>query len=334
LSNGAVVGADGSGGLSREATIHCTDCHNTDLFGTFLGSIPRFLGIASGNPPPFNLPDYPGPITFDDTRGTAYRRPTDRAPNIPENPDGVRASSLNDPKSPQGPHGSIYKRILRANYDTKIGTFDKALIGDVLCDTTNATCTGNARATYNPQNFALCFNCHAEAAFITPSWNDSGAGPENCSKGANGAFVPPKARLTNFYRCGTNNVDGNNNPGGNLHTLHLIGRTNARCHECHNNVHSNVEAGNTIYVGLNDPQFTRDNPGHNQDTHLLNFQPNIKGNDNAARGGNSGRANQPMWGEGSAVNPADYNAPTDGTSPHKGPGCNLRCHGFYMQHNT
>ncbi|WDT74325.1 MAG: hypothetical protein MPW16_13800 [Candidatus Manganitrophus sp.] len=24
-------------GLSREKTIHCTDCHNTDLFGTYLG---------------------------------------------------------------------------------------------------------------------------------------------------------------------------------------------------------------------------------------------------------------------------------------------------------
>jgi len=308
LSDGTVIGQDGSGGLSREATIHCTDCHNTDLFGTFLGSIPRFLGLGT-NPPPFNLPDYPGPITFDDTRGTAYRRPTDRSPNIPENPDGMRAASLNDPKMAQGPHGSVYKRILRANYDTKIGTSETGLIGDASSNDR----TG-ARFQYNPQNFALCFNCHAEAAFITPWWESPTA-------------IAPKSRLTNFYRGDTPNVDGSL-PGGNLHTLHLIGRTNARCHECHNNVHSNVEAGNTIIVGLNNPQFTIDNPGHNQDTHLLNFQPNIKGNVDTGRGGHPGRLNQPMWGEGSTVNPTDYNA------GHKGPGCNLRCHGFNMQHNT
>lgn len=303
MANGAVIGDDGSGGLSREATIHCTDCHNTDLFGTYLGGVPQRPLFSGGFPSLINLPDYPGPITFDDTRGTAYRRPTDRAPNIPINPDGIRSASLNDPKTAQGPHGSIYKRILRANYDTKIGTADDALIGDNLC----RACTGNAQATYNPQNFALCFNCHAEAAFTTPYWESS-------------STIAPKSRLTNFYRGATVNVLPGVE-GGNLHTLHLVGRTNARCHECHNNVHSNVEAGNTIYVGLNDPKFIADNPGHNQDTHLLNFQPNIRGNR---------VPDQPMWGNGEMVNPTDYNA----NPAHKGPGCNLRCHGFDMNHNT
>ncbi|MFY9269564.1 MAG: cytochrome c3 family protein [Candidatus Manganitrophaceae bacterium] len=298
-ADGSVVGQDGSGGLSREATIHCTDCHNTDLFGTFLGAIPnRLLGL-----PPFNLPDYPGPITFDDTRGTAYRRPSDRSPSIPESPQGTRTASLNDPKTAQGPHGSIYKRVLRANYDTKIGTADQRLIGDGL----SSGGTSNASATYNPQNFALCFNCHAEAGFVTPYW---GAPTE----------IAPKERLTNFYRGGTPNVDGQGTQGGNLHMLHLVARTNARCHECHNNVHSNVEAGNTVYVGLNDPQFTIDNPDHNQDTHLINFQPNIAG---------FRVPDQPMWGNGRMVNPTDYN-----TGGHKGPGCNIRCHGFNMTHNT
>lgn len=315
LSDGTVIGGDGSGGLSREATIHCTDCHNTDLFGTYLGSIPRpLLGLAA-NLPGFNLPDYPGPITFDDTRGTAYRRPTDRAPNIPENPDGIRAASLNDPKMAQGPHGSVYKRILRANYDTKIGTDVIALKGDAPCDTrVQIGCTGNARATYNPQNFALCFNCHAEAAFVTPWWGAPNA-------------IAPQSRLTNFYRGGTQNVDGAGQEGGNLHTLHLVGRTNARCHECHNNVHSNVEAGNTMIVGLNDPKFIQDNAGHNQDTHLLNFQANITGNR---------VANQPMWGAGHIVNGPGTAPPgqDDYSVGHKGPGCNLRCHGFLMDHNT
>lgn len=301
-SQGRVSGQDGSGGLSRQATLQCPDCHNTDLFGTFIGNIPLFRGLnGSGFPLGINLPDYPGPISFDETRGPAYKRTTDRSPSIPENPIGFRTSSLNDPKTAQGPHGSNYKRILRANYDTTIGTAETKPPGTV---------TGQ----YNPQNFALCFNCHNESAFITPYWESSTA-------------IAPKSRLTNFYRGGTVNVDGLGNRGGNLHMLHLIGRTNARCHECHNNVHSNVEAGNTIFVGMNDPTFKADNPGHEMSTHLINFQPNVIANPASGRG-------VPMWGAGNIVNNDDYTAPTDSSQPHKGPGCNLRCHGFDMNHNT
>ncbi|NKE70517.1 cytochrome c3 family protein [Candidatus Manganitrophus noduliformans] len=323
-------------GLSREKTIHCTDCHNTDLFGTYLGGalpLNRVFG-AFGFPTltscwdgsqNVSCPDYPGPITFDDTRGTAYRRPTDVPPDIPVNPEATRTASLNDPNTAQGPHGSIYKRILRANYDTKVGTAEQKLCGDVLVV---GTCPGgNGKATYNPQNFALCFNCHAEAAFITPAWTDSGPGVENCSKDASGAFIPPKARLTNFYRCETGNVDGQTS-GGNLHMLHLVGRTNARCHECHNNVHSNVEAGNTIYVGLNNSNFVANNPGHNLDTHLINFQPNIRGNRSGEGAFDIRGEDHVMWGDGEVVNPTDF------SFGHKGPGCNLRCHGFSMDHNT
>ena len=308
-------------GLSREKTIHCSDCHNTDLFGTFGGSgvVPSLVSFLPGGFPFMkgcwdgsqntNCPDYPGPISTDDTRGTAYRRPTDVPPDIPVNPEGTRTASLNDPKTPQGPHGSIYKRILRANYDTKIGTADQALIGQTLC----TNCTGHATATYDSKNFALCFNCHAEAAFTTPYWGTS-------------SQKAPQNRLTNFYRGDTPNVDGQGNPGGNLHMLHLVGRTNARCHECHNNVHSNVEAGNTIYVGLNSSQFVTDNPGHNADTHLLNFQPNIQGNR---------VPDQPMWGAGFMVNGPGSSTGDDWSGPNgrKGPGCNLRCHGFRMVHN-
>ncbi|MDC4206783.1 MAG: hypothetical protein MPW13_20805 [Candidatus Manganitrophus sp.] len=327
-------------GLSREKTIHCTDCHNTDLFGTYEGGIPLlrgFNGLFPGFPPlrscwdgsqNVNCPDYPGPITFDDTRGTAYRRLTDVPPDIPINPEGTRTASLNDPNKAQGPHGSIYKRILRANYDTKVGTAEERLCGD---SRVIGSCPGGAQSTYNPQNFALCFNCHAEAAFITPAWNDSGPGPEDCDGDALTGFIPPKGRLTNFYRCNTANIDGQNRNGGNLHMLHLVGRTNARCHECHNNVHSNIEAGNTIYVGFNDPTFVLENPGHNLDTHLINFQPNIKG---------SRIPDQPMWGAGRLVNGFNQaangiNGPTvnDYAAGHRGPGCNLRCHGQPMMHN-
>ncbi|VAX32022.1 Cytochrome c family protein [hydrothermal vent metagenome] len=308
-SMGRVSGQDGSGGLSRRATLQCPDCHNTDLFGTFGGNIPLFRGLANGFPLGINFPDYPGPISFDETRGPAYKRITDRSPSIPENPIGIRTSSLNDPKTAQGPHGSIYKRILRANYDTTIGTATTPPPGTV---------TGQ----YNPQNFALCFNCHNESAFITPYWESA-------------TTIGPKSRLTNFYRGGTTNVDGLGTQGGNLHMLHLIGRTNARCHECHNNVHSNVESGNTIFVGMNDPKFKADNPGHEMSTHLINFQPNITGNR---------VPDQPMWGAGNIVNGPDggqsgtssnndYDNPNK-VGDHKGPGCNLRCHGFAMNHNT
>ncbi len=318
--NGRVSGSDGSGGLSRQATLQCPDCHNTDLFGTFVGGFPLFKGLAGGFPVGINFPDYPGPISFDDTRGKAYRRDTDRSPSIPEEPSGVRTSSLNDPKTAQGPHGSIYKRILRANYDTNMGTAETKPPGTV---------TGQ----YNPQNFALCFNCHNESAFITPYWETQNCPP---SSGPNVGTPPPKNRLTNFYRCGTTNVDGQGTTGGNLHMLHLIGRTNARCHECHNNVHSNVEAGNTVFVGMNTPEFMADNPGHETNSHLLNFQPNIKGNR---------VPDQPMWGAGAIVNGPlggqvgadndnDFDHATDPNKRHRGPGCNLRCHGFDMNHNT
>lgn len=306
----------GERGLSRLKTIHCPDCHNTDLFGTFLGTkptIPTFDG--SGFTSLINLPDYPGPISFDDTRGAPYLRPTDLLPSIPRNPTGIQTASLDDPDTPQGPHGSIYKRILRANYDTTIGTSENKPPGTAT----------DPRNSFNPQNFALCFNCHAEAAFTTPYWNDAGFTNGTCAQ-SGGVFIPPKSRLTNFYRCTTQQTSGGQ-PGPNLHYIHLISRTNARCHECHNNVHSNVEAGNTIYVGLNDSRFEIDNPGHSKSTHLINFQPNvIESNDSNLRPKVAGRG--PLWGNGAMVNPDDY------ALGHTGPGCFLRCHRFKMAHNT
>ncbi|WDT74326.1 MAG: hypothetical protein MPW16_13805 [Candidatus Manganitrophus sp.] len=202
-----------------------------------------------------SCPDYPGPITFDDTRGTAYRRPTDVPPDIPMNPEATRTASLNDPNTAQGPHGSIYKRILRANYDTKVGTSEEqTLIGDTVTNVGR----GNAR------NRPIILRTSPSASTAMPRRRSSPPpGPilgrewrivdgDPVTK----AFIPPTARLTNFLSLrNTDNVDGQNLNGGNLHMLHLVGRTNARCHECHNNVHSNVEAGNTLYVGLNDPTF-------------------------------------------------------------------------------
>lgn len=302
--------------LSRENTIQCTDCHNTDLFGTFNGN----SGSGGGSPPGskiggngfpfgFNVPDFPGPITFDDTQGPAFRRVTDLPPSITD------VNVLNDPTKPQGPHGSIYKRILRANYDTTVGTADNPPQGG--CTTGSADCM----RLFNPKNFALCFNCHNEAAFTTP------------------VFPSFQQRLTNFYREQTNVNTSAVIKGNNLHYLHLVGRTNARCHECHNNVHSNVEAGNTIYIGLNDPNFKLNNPGHENSTHLLNFHSQEGANDGTNPCKPDGVTARPCWGDPQAmVNTHnalfDFVQPIDGSPPHKGPGCNLKCHGFLMEHNT
>ncbi len=304
-------------GLRRDKTIHCTDCHNTDLFGTYRGGTPirTFSGIfptgfVFGGQPffgviNFNFPDFPGPITFDDSRDDPWRRSTDVLPNIPRaSPPMGAAATLNDPNTPQGPHGSIYKRILRANYDTTVGTKDDKPVGTI-----DSLEIGKA-ASYNPQNFALCYNCHSEAAFVTPYWGS----PDDKS---------PPDRLTNFYRAGTASIEGGP-PSANLHYIHLVTRTNARCHECHNNVHSNVEAGNTVFVGLNNPEFVQNNPGHNRSTHLINFSGPISGNR---------VPNMPMWGDGAIVNIPRPEAKEAGDPGHTGPGCNLRCHGFPMRHN-
>lgn len=275
------------GGLSRASTIQCTDCHNTNLLGTFGGGV-SFIktGITS-------RPDFPGPVTFDGTRGLPWMRTTDLAlPRVwsaaPYSTNSLNSLTiLNDPTKPQGPHGSIWRRILRSNYDTLLAT--------------NWTVTTTDDA-YTTQNFALCFNCHAEEAFTTPTFSAAN-------------------RLTNFYRAG---VGGGET--GNLHYVHLLGRAKARCHECHYNVHSNIESGNTLYVnlpGLEDLfNGVSKNPGHASSTHLINFAPEVA----------PWQYNNPVWGNGPDINngiaPSTLN-----DNKYKGPGCNLRCHNFEMQHN-
>ncbi|MBI3182930.1 MAG: cytochrome c3 family protein [Myxococcales bacterium] len=91
---------------------------------------------------------------------------------------------------------------------------------------------------YNANNFALCFRCHAEQRLRGVTVNRS-----------------------NFYQPG-----GVGAGRGNLHQVHLVDRTNASCHECHYNVHSNVQAANTDYRNV--PPGTP--------THLVNFAPNVQ----------------------------------------------------------
>ena len=107
---------------------------------------------------------------------------------------------------------------------------------------------------FNPNNFALCFLCH-----------DS-----NRLRGNRSNFTQP----------------GSVGAGrGNLHQMHLVDRTNASCHECHYNVHSNVAAANTDYRNL--PVGTP--------THLVNFAPTVqRGQGNDPHFGDS--PTRPRWG--------------------------------------
>lgn len=292
--------------LSREKTITCVDCHNTDVFafpqpGTF-----DIIGNAL-------RPRFPGPITGRND-GTSYRRVTDLPSSLPLNIE-------NDPTRPQGPHGSVWKRILRANYDTTLGTADCRPDGTAGADGGGACVAASSmQEPYNRENFALCFQCHDEAAFTTQTFN------------------PIRTRLTNFVR-GT----------VNLHWLHIVGDpgaparskgTRARCHECHYNVHSNIEAGNTVYRDLTG--FSAGGGGHDKSTHLINFQPKI----GAGSVGGTGSPPTPQWGLGvnsdnaasntpvaeSACEPSCFSPVTSGAS-FEGPGCNLKCHGLVMNHN-
>ncbi|HET8540031.1 MAG TPA: cytochrome c3 family protein [Anaeromyxobacter sp.] len=124
---------------------------------------------------------------------------------------------------------------------------------------------------YSPSNFALCFLCHDERRLRGVSVNRS-----------------------NFFQQG-----GVGAGRDNLHQVHLVDRTNAACHECHYNVHSNVQAANTDYRNV-----------LGTDTHLVNFAPNVRpfpGPD-------------PYYGDRPAL-------PRYGRTPGNRPYCFLSCHG-------
>ena len=152
--------------------------------------------------------------------------------------------------SPVGPHGSANVRVLRANYNTTLGTTSAAPF-----------------TSFNANNFALCFNCHNVNAFTDSDGLDNSSG----------------LRITNF-RQGAFGMGGCNcnSPKANLHATHLtdvstfggwnlLANMYTACANCHYNVHSNAEATNTIYgngAGASLPA--------SGNTHLINFSPIIQ----------------------------------------------------------
>lgn len=199
-----------------------------------------------------------GPITgLPD--GSSYRRATDFAPNNKFFTDIIS----NDPTRPQGPHGSRYIRILRNFYNTDIENNGRCFGYN---NPPGSGCT-KADGRSNPshwENFYLCFQCHDQRAF-DPNVGDSTRGPNEMA-------------WTNFIGIKDQNMITRSHWAGNLHKFHLT-YSGAYCHECHYNVHSNIEATNTIYgdgMGGDLPDDLED--GMNDGvigTHLLNFAPGL-----------------------------------------------------------
>jgi len=180
--------------------------------------------------------------------------------------------------TPVGPHGSIHPRLLRGNYDTEISPQD-----DQGFDFAPAI----ARI---PGDFALCFLCHNSGPFENADY--LGAGED----------------WTNFHGNDPNEPEW----GASLHWYHLSQEFNdgiyIKCHECHNNVHSNVEANNTQYTNGAGVGFTADG-----NTHLLNFGPNETPDQFA----------KPAWYWDTGPPPGDATGPVFR--------CNLFCHGIEMR---
>lgn len=189
-----------------------------------------------------------GPVTY------SNRRLTDKAPAIINSPNTFSNTNNRQDDYRIGPHGSLNKRILRAPYNTNV-YYDRQARGSY--GTVGATFgSGGAR-----DNLQLCFLCHQESVLL----------------------------CTNCGYAGTNfGGTGNGWWTANLHAEHLSASTyagseggQAVCHECHHNVHSNVEAQNTIYGdglgGMLPPDSEDGILDGVPSTHLLNFGPQAQG---------------------------------------------------------
>ncbi|MBI5236771.1 MAG: hypothetical protein HY886_11075, partial [Deltaproteobacteria bacterium] len=181
-----------------------------------------------------------------------------------------KASAYSPSASPIGPHGSARTKLLRGNYVTTNST--SGMFG-------NGWYAANRNDTNGRPKFELCFLCHQEDRLL-------------------GSY-------TNFGDTSipTSSSDWNSN----LHVYHL--NTGAVCHDCHHNVHSNVEAQNTIYgdgLGGSLPPDNHDGFTDGKvDTHLINYAPTVTGH----------TATKPKW----------Y---YDNQTQHFR--CNLICHNRYM----
>jgi hypothetical protein len=244
-----------SGGRpANEITIQCTDCHNSDYYNAY-GDSGSSTVVQSR---------FLGPIT----ESNAVRAGDVPNLGIAQDYDGERS------QHPIGPHGSNNIRILRAPYNTDVASPSR----DFRTNGFNAPLfPGFPGQTSHWDNFLLCFQCHDRQAFDP---NVPGADPQD-STWTNFFGVPASPADNPDLQVGSAQLSWESN----LHMYHLQ-RTGALCHECHYNVHSNVEAQNTIFgdgtgciggtancpAGL--PPDSEDGITDGvSDTHLINFAP-------------------------------------------------------------
>lgn len=201
------------GGLTTASTINCTDCHNNEMTGAG-----TFTGLTA-------TPTYPGPVT----QSNLMVRGTDVA-------------SAYTGASPVGPHGSSNVRLLRANYNTSLGTTSAAPF-----------------ASFDSANFALCFNCHNVNAFTDDDGIVLGVQMTNFRQSPAGVSTK-----INLHATHLTDVSGG---GGWDYLTNMF----TSCANCHYNVHSNAEATNTQYGTATGAGLPLDG-----DTHLVNFSPIVK----------------------------------------------------------
>ena len=273
-------------------TIQCTDCHNNNAYDVYNDT---YTAGAMGG----DTSGLRGPLT------ESNLRPTDIWPAL-NNDVSYTDSTTGRPFKPIGPHGSARRRLLRANYDTDILNSSRCF--EQGNPSINPACTkgdgysgagvthtiaggGLGIDTNHFKKFLLCFQCHDRRAF------DPSAGSDQDSS------------WTRFFGLKTSVSGVDSWWNGNLHMYHLRW-SGAMCHECHYNVHSNVEALNTIYgdgLGGLLPPDGADDGSSNVDgvinTHLINFSPTVEGTTNIK---------PTWWYDGSAFR------------------CYLRCHNEVM----
>ena len=196
------------GGLTTASTINCTDCHNSEMTGSG-----TFTGATA-------TPTYPGPVTQSNLRATDV-------------------ASAYTGTSPVGPHGSTNVRVLRANYNTSLGTTAAAPF-----------------TSFDSANFALCFNCHKVEAFTDSDGLIGGVPYTNFRQSPAGASTK-----VNLHATHLTDVSG----GGGWD---YIPNMYSACANCHYNVHSNAEATNAEYGTATGAGLPVDG-----DTHLVNFSP-------------------------------------------------------------
>jgi hypothetical protein len=247
-------------------TIQCTDCHNNDHYDAFNNAY-----TTGAVPTPLKL----GPLT------ESNLRPTDKDPfsmgryvSLAGNYNVVRVNE------PIGPHGSARRRLLRANYDTDVMLSTRCFEqgnpvggcarGDGFTGTGGHQGGGSGTNTTTFTKFLLCFQCHDRAAF-DPAINSRYDGV--------GTTAATDRSLTRFFGI-TSSSGVDSWWEGNLHMYHLRW-TGAMCHECHYNVHSNIEAVNTVYGDGKGGSLAADAIDGITDgvvgTHLINFSPMTEG---------------------------------------------------------